>query len=69
MNRFLKVAVLVGWFFSMRAEIMPGVGAITTVGPFKSQAQCEAFRDETEYDLKGLGFAGSITKCFERRDV
>lgn len=69
MNQLLRVAVLVGWFFSMRAEIMPGVGAITTVGPFKSQAQCEAFRDETEYDLKSMGFNGSIIKCFERREV
>ena len=69
MNQLLKVAVLVGWFFSMRAEIMPGVGAVTTVGPFKTQAQCEAFRDDTEYDLKNLGFTGSISKCVERREA
>jgi len=67
MKKHVAVLFFIGWFFAMKAEVGPGLNAVTVVGPFKSEASCKAYRSDIVEDLKAVGFGGEIAPCVERR--
>jgi len=67
MKKHVAVLFFIGWFFSMRASVGPGIKATTTVGPFRNQAGCSAYREEIVESLKAVGFQGVVDDCVERK--
>jgi len=69
MRKYFVTLFFIGWFFAMKAEVAPGIAAVTVVGPFKSAAACNTYRDEAVPALKAAGFSGAISPCVERRET
>lgn len=63
--------LLLGWFFTVTTPIhdYPGANDVAKEGPFKSELDCNAFRDELKAVLSMMGLVAHFTACVDEREV
>jgi hypothetical protein len=70
-QKLLKAIVLFGWFFAMRApdQDVPGVFFTTLTGPFQTEAQCKAYKENTEDVITPLIPEIEFKECFSMEEA
>lgn len=69
-NKWIASGMLLGWFFTVQHDMagLPGVTVKSEIGIFKSQALCEAVREQIG-DLEFMFTNFKLGKCTEQKDV
>ena len=71
-TKFLLMLIF-GWFFATQAPVgsatSPEAKVTTIMGPFKTEGECQATRDEVEAFIKSIGAKPRIAPCIKKQEL